>query len=145
MPDCPKFTNCLAAQTYYTYVAPTVVNTNVTVQAPSQWYINEMWEDGWADVDEANMKTWNTIDYSTDSHSIVIEWREADSRQYFVENNTYCVGVITNNLKQKEGWRNEINAYDQERRSDSFILNAEFWFSGISSNIRIFYADWMRF
>lgn len=113
------------------------------VNAGTQW---EDLDDKWDTRDSENMKTWSNLERSagTLTHDMKISWREADKRDYYVANNSYCVGTITNALKGAEGERNEINAYEQERRSEAYILNAEFWFTEVSEGIQLYTADWLR-
>lgn len=108
---CHKYHTCLKPIEYYVYVEPSSESSSFSESLPSYTLLKSEWSDPWTEIDGEDMKTWSTIDYNTYSHAITVEWREADNRKYYVQNNSYCVGTITNGLKGKEGERQEINAY----------------------------------
>ncbi len=62
MPNCVKFTNCLAPQEYYTWVQPVSVQATVFVQPEIPTVpINGNWSEPW-NADFQDIKTWRNFE-----------------------------------------------------------------------------------
>ncbi len=152
MPGCVKYSHCLYPHEWYTYVPLPVVtvqpNNTVIPPVTTLWMNNEWEEDRTAEEEDIKTWTWynatNTDNLEWKTHEYWIEWEEPEKKKFYVENDTYCVGTIHNNLKQRRRQRKELDSYVQEAKPETYILNAQFNFEEVADGIRIFYANQLK-